>query len=486
MTPPPEPPRDDLLYFNGIDGDTGQYLTPPLALSDAIPLASPAPDDRGVAYTRARSLSLLTRVFKGLPPEVDPLAPSSAGWAIVFPDSAPAELRKALEPLIEHRRAQVAAQRFKILEYKAGDTAVTWVKRHGGHLADVRPWVIPYYLLLVGGPDVIPFEFQYLLGLEYAVGRLSFETAAEYLRYAESVVAYEASQDVPTAREAVFWGTRHDGDQATALSAEHLLGPLCNGLPAGVDVEQPPVCKPHGFRARCFLGDDATKANLADVLHGRGPSRPSLLFTASHGVGWKKGDPRQERAQGALLCQDWSGFGACAPEDYLSGDDIADDAQFHGLVAFLFACHGAGTPLHSDFVQDRKALAPAIADRPFVAALPRRLLSHPSGSALAVIAHVERVWSFSIKPLNGLPQIGAFRNCLGRILAGQPVGHAARDFSHRYSALSTVLTSALDSTRTGDKLDERELVNAWIERNDAQGYVTLGDPAARLRVDKLK
>jgi hypothetical protein len=35
------------------------------------------------------------------------------------------------------------------------------------------------------------------------------------------------------------------------------------------------------------------------------------------------------------------------------------------------------------------------------------------------------------------------------------------------------------------RLEDRALVNAWIERNDAQNYVLLGDPAVRVRNDIL-
>ncbi len=33
---------------------------------------------------------------------------------------------------------------------------------------------------------------------------------------------------------------------------------------------------------------------------------------------------------------------------------------------------------------------------------------------------------------------------------------------------------------------DADLIPTWIERNDAQNYVVLGDPAVRLRVDDLK
>ena len=35
----------------------------------------------------------------------------------------------------------------------------------------------------------------------------------------------------------------------------------------------------------------------------------------------------------------------------------------------------------------------------------------------------------------------------------------------------------------GDKLSDKDLVNCWLERNDAQNYVMLGDPAVRIRND---
>ena len=67
-------------------------------------------------------------------------------------------------------------------------------------------------------------------------------------------------------------------------------------------------------------------------------SRPSVLFTASHGMVWPSGDPHQRAAQGALLCQDFPGFGSVLPSHFVTGGDVTDNAHVHGLVAFHFAC----------------------------------------------------------------------------------------------------------------------------------------------------
>jgi hypothetical protein len=52
--------------------------------------------------------------------------------------------------------------------------------------------------------------------------------------------------------------------------------------------------------------------------------------------------------------------------------------------------------------------------------------------------------------------------------------------------LPPLLLSATSPTAPAAmRLEDRALVNAWIERNDAQNYVLLGDPAVRIRNDIL-
>jgi hypothetical protein len=54
------------------------------------------------------------------------------------------------------------------------------------------------------------------------------------------------------------------------------------------------------------------------------------------------------------------------PEDfYFSADDVGDDARLLGLIAFHFACYGAGTPRFDEFAhtkgsKERLAIAPLL------------------------------------------------------------------------------------------------------------------------------
>jgi hypothetical protein len=468
----------NLVYVNGIDAKTGRYAVPPRPFDEMAKLIGTRPGVDTFDKTRGdkpRSFGLPFGTTEKL---------EDAGWGIVFAIDTPDSVRNALKPLIDFRGKQVG-KRLKELDYKPGEQVRDWLARRQVAPGGLNPNKIPYYLLLIGSPDQIPYDFQYLLGIEYAVGRLSFDDAADYEHYARSTIAYESTAAVPNAKKVSYWGTRHSGDGATRLSSSFLLDPLINGV---ADDGQDPISKVVGYDQETFLAKDATKANLLGAIHAAKPS--ALLFTASHGMQFNSGQAEQAGGQGALLCQDWPGFGNLKAEHYLAASDVADDANVNGLVAFLFACFGAGTPDQDQFLMDlsQAGTAPPLAPKPFVAALPRRLLTHPKGSALAVIGHIDRAWGFSMQaPKVATPQIAPFRNSIGSILTGAPVGHTmCGQFGAKYAELSTLLLSATSpSAPPAMRLSDRDLVTAWLERNDAQNYVLLGDPAVRIRNDAL-
>jgi hypothetical protein len=481
----------DLVYVNGINFDTGTYAVKPAKIAD---LARSVRRDPEVGPVR--DLQRERRRTFGLPLGVEPEKLETTGWGIVFHVDTPRDVREALAPLTAARRDK-AQRRYHELDYRRGEQTRDWYRRHQVAPGNLNPRIVPYYLLLAGPPSLIPFEFQYLLGIEYAVGRLDFATPAEYERYARSILAYESGSSVPNTKEIVYWGTRHQGDPATDMSASLLVSPLANGIPGVNSALAEPVVAdvaPH-YDQKLFLGKEATKEALLSTFHAGRP--PAFLFTASHGLQVDSDRPNQMTGQdqGALVCQDFPFPSRVRPEHYLAATDVKDNANVNGLVAMVFACYGAGTPHTDQFLenlgQDGEAppLAPPRAPQPFSAALPRRLLAHPNGAALAVIGHVDRAFGYSIQQSRAEgPQIETFRNSIGFILKGAPVGHVmAQYFGARFADLSTHLLSVTSPSAPSDdaRPNDRELVDTWLERNDAQNYVMLGDPWAQIRKDAL-
>jgi hypothetical protein len=401
------------------------------------------------------------------------------GWGLIHHQDEDPAVLEAIDALFQHRHKAINDKRLvQKFVYRAGDDATRWLERHQVPRGSVNPQKVPLYLLVVGSPARIPFAFTHALDLEYAVGRLHFATAQEYARYAQSVIDYE-TKSVGNRKEAVFFATRHPGDKPTESSADTLVKPLIGANGAGG------VAAGHGFQTRQFWGEAATKAALQSVLASSSP--PAFLLAAAHGAEWPKDDDLQRGAQGALVCQEWPLHMPLRPQDYFSAADVGDDAQLHGLVAFFFACFSAGAPVQGRYFDRKKiifgdATRPQITGEPFIAALPQRLLAHPNGGALACIGHIDKVWSASF--MTQEPRLEPFQHSLSAILSGLPVGMALMDFNDKFAAVSADLSGKLFE---GDsELVSPKNVDAWLLRNDAEGYVLLGDPAVRLRVEELK
>jgi hypothetical protein len=246
------------------------------------------------------------------------------------------------------------------------------------------------------------------------------------------------------------------------------------------------VADRHGFASELLGGAGATKTALTGALtNPAGP--PAVLFSATHGLGFERPDPQQRDLQGALVCQEWDPFEPVPEEVCFRAADVAATGNVHGLVAFCFACFGAGTPEYDEYPTRMDGAPARLAETPFVARLPQALLSHPGGGALAVIGHVERAWGCSISSPDVGPQLRPFENLLDIMLAGWPVGHAMRDFRERHAALTAELAYMLEQMRTTLRVySDQELLANWVERNDARNYSLIGDPAVRIRVDALQ
>lgn len=481
---------DDLLYFNGIDGDTGGYDLPPMSAGELARAIRGEATPENLNELRLRYRQQATAHW-GVREGVDPTRLEEAGWGVIFPTFPPLDpererkareveaVREALQPLLRLRGEQ-AGERFAAWsrgegkEFRAGvDTKNAYLARHGAGPGPADPARVPYYLLIAGSPADIPYRFQSQLDVQYAVGRIHFRSPDEYAAYAASVVAAETGpRRLP--RRAAFFGVANPDDRATALSATNLLQPLARRMG-----------EEHGdWAVATYAAERATKATLASLLGGA--DTPSLLFAAAHGMKFANGSPRQIAHQGALLCQDWPGprqWRDPIPQDfYFAGDDLAGDAGLFGLVAFFFACYGGGTPQFDEFVSPGASGArPEIAPYPFLAQLPARMLGRPHG-ALAVVGHVERAWGYSFNWPGAGVQTAVFEDALDRLLKGHPVGSALEYFNERYAELSTLLSDALEDARFGKAIDPLEMAGMWTANNDARGYAIVGDPAVRLPV----
>lgn len=460
------------LTLHGIDGESGRYDQPSLGIDELRELVRREEASRPVPTTTARP-----PVAQALREGVDPRRLEQAGWAAVFAQSADPAIRTALEPLLSHRRRQVGStsgRRFRELTgrqgYRLGESKLRFLARQGAGPGPVDPDRFPYYVMLVGEPAEIPFSFQYELDVQYAVGRLCFESPEAYAAYAESVVVAETA--APRPRRAVFFGVRKEGDPATELCHDLLVEPLARRLRGEVDP----------WTVETVLGPDATKSRLNRLLGGA--ETPDLFFSACHGLHLDEESPHQRRLQGALVCQDWPGpdvgFDPSLEPPYFAADDVSDGAELGGLIAFFFACFSAGTPKDNNFFHRGGDEVEEIADRAFVAKLPQKLTGHPKGGALAVVGHIDRAWTFSFKWPSTGAQLEVFRSTLRRLMAGHPVGSAMEYFNQRFAELEVDLGALRRHLSFGRPADALEECSLWTARNDARNFVVLGDPAVRI------
>lgn len=479
----------DLPYPLLVDAATGNAV-PPLPFDNLAALGSDLP---GADQRIANSTHLGTGYSVD-----DPNDLTQTGWGILFASDADPAIQAQLQPLIDLRRQQVQDPTlFKIFSgatgVQPGQTAANWAQQRGVSLtAPVDPSQgVPYYLLIVGSPERISFEFQALLKMQWAVGRLDFDDVTDYGRYAQSVVQYESTAFTPTqSKNAAVWVPRIPGDLATAM--------LCGAISQDFLASANQLGARSQFTLSAFTSEKATKAQLLDILRGNIPGgAPAVIFTGSHGCEYSSaGAATQRRMQGSLLTQEWSPGTPAGPANQFSGDDVPADARLQGTIGFLFACYSGACPTQDNYRLGPNGSPVNIAPAPFTARLPQVLLSQ---GMLAVIGHIDMAFPYAFLDVNQTPQPQALRTPLELLMKGKRTGLAADSLSVMWSARSAQLalaqaqpssgspsgSAATSATATAPAISPA-IARMTLARDDARNYIVLGDPATRLRINLLK
>lgn len=427
----------------------------------------------GAGLLRPRSRHRSTTRGGEAPGSLDAGDPRVGRWALVVLEEDREAACDALQPLLARRAEQgvtfcapnaAAAPGVLAIRRSVSTSPERWL----ANLQEAAGESLPTYLLLVGGPDRIPFELQYILDAELLTGRLDVQGQgaafwAACRAYADKVVRFEQGR-LPVQSGALLYSFGTDGPTADAREylagklAAHISSPGFRHLPAFPPL--PPT----------LLFDSG--ATTAALLAALSEQRPALVFTTSHGLA----DPQD---WGALTDCSFVGPSGGTP---LSARVVPAQPFAPGAIVFSFACFSAGVPKLSALgflFNDPKSELPG---GPCVSPLPRKLLAHPEGP-IAFIGHVDLATSGAFAGLlrSAGPQafIDFFEWSIGGFgTIGQAMYSLRAQFDESVHALVPCLTPIV-RMRTPVTPDEQ--LRRWIRYYDSQGYMLLGDPVLRVR-----
>ncbi len=414
-------------------------------------------------------------------PAINIADPKSAGWTFLVHRDDPnrQKIVEILRPLARHREMQNPED---CLVFDGHPDWSRWMTDNYLSISPNRP----RYVLIVGGPGLIPFHFQSTMQVAALVGRVAFDKLDNLSSYVDKVIRLEKADSPTASANAIFFGPdygrrRNNSYDATYFSRRYMVEPLANFAESN-----------SVFHVTRILAADATKERLLEAARSL---KPAILYTASHGIGATNQNlDVQQRINGAICCQRDGAEKKIA--DYLvTADDIPGDEPFlEGAVFFQFACYGYGTPAISDFANWSLGIPARNAETDFVAALPKKLLANPRGPT-AFIGHLDTAWLHGFDDPNdplieGIwhPRLAPFRTAVDTLLKLQPPGLAMADLSMRYNEMNRELANILEDKETGRYSDTAEsrsrLASDFITRCDAQNYLVFGDPAAKVRAAK--
>ena len=321
---------------------------------------------------------------------------------------------------------------------------------------------LPRYVLIVGGPDLVPWSVQYAFAVRHAVGRLPF-TGADLDPYIDALIDDWSGASLDTTAP-VIWSVDHGPTDITRLMRATITTPLERayaGTLAGMV---------H------LAGASATEAALLDALAPSGRKPPALLVTSSHGA----------TPLDATL-PDLLGLPVDADHHPVSLDDLVAAVPAGGIWFAQACCSagGAGASSYAGLIAPGTivdtALSAVAALGPVVSPAALRLLGRKS-PARAVFGHVEPTFDWTLQdPDSGQPFTADLVKALSvNLHAGWPVGYAFESYWLGVGALNSKWADAQRNfTATNTQLLD-DMARLRLTAIDRQSLVLLGDPTVTL------
>lgn len=388
------------------------------------------------------------------------------GWGLVA--AASTKLPAPIADLVSKRGAHVFLygadpdRRFTFLRNQTlnRDVAIAGSPRGNG------PGRLPYYLLIFGGPDQVPWGIQFALAATRAVGRLPLVDRA--LENYVNALLSDFQADAADPYTTVTWAVDLGSDDITHLMRTSLADKM----------------------AQRFLADEEMGPTRSTVLDGKGEDlvaalnakRPGVVVTTSHGLTGPLDDVAALRRTMGLPVD--SAGKAVEPATLL------ERWRPGGTIWYCHACCSAGAespstfaPLFEPASSLRRILDGIAAAGPIVSPLPLELLGH-ARPARAFIGHVEPTFDWTLRnPGNRQvvtgPIVDALYPNLFQPSPRTPVGHAFREVHGNIGGYLAAWEAARKAYDAGTP-SLPDLVSMQLAARDLGSMVILGDPAAVL------
>jgi hypothetical protein len=323
---------------------------------------------------------------------------------------------------------------------------------------------IPQYLLIIGGPDKIPWSLQFELGSRRFVGRLPLSGA--HLDNYISHLLNGWENPGCNLNSPVVWSTDYGYPDITELMHKVIAQPVHNKYASNSRILD---------NATLLEASAATRLALRDTLVKK---KPGLIVWTSHGLISPLAQPDQIGARiGALVDQN---------QQILDSAELVASWSPDGAIWYAHACCSAGTAgarqFQNGLVKEDTELALTFRALekagPCVAPLPLRLLCAEK-PARGFIGHVEPTFDITIRdPASGelftKPVIDALYT---QLLQQNPVGYALQFILGPVPSVHSAYLTAT-SNFDGSAAARARLRDFSLRGADLEGTVLLGDPTA--------